>query len=317
MHTMTQHSVPYASGVGVLNCDLLFSGLPRLPVAGEELYVQGFDMQLGGGLPATMIHLARLGVPVDFSTFLGKGSISAFIAGRLRESGAAYRNLYQGDGEPVTVTSVLILPTDRSFVSRCEDIVYTDGMKQALLEQFRGAKVLRMGLELLDVYRQLKKENPGVLLVLDESWRDDLSLSRYGDYLSLVDYYTPNHQEAEKITGQPTPEKALEALAPYLRAPLVKVGDRGCLVMEEGRITRVPTLPLEGPAVDTTGAGDAFVAGLMYGLYHDAPLTRCVALGNIMGGVCVQHVGCLTGRITAGELASKAQRILDSMEGKA
>ena len=283
----------------------------------EELYAQGFDMQLGGGLPATMIHLARLGVPVDFSTFLGKGNISAFIEGHLRASGAAYRNIYQGSGEPVTVTSVLILPTDRSFVSRCEDIVYTDEMKQALLEQFRGAKILRMGLELMDVYKQLKKENPGVILVLDESWRDDLSLSRYGDYLALADYYTPNHQEAQKITGQPTPEKALEALAPYLRAPLVKVGDRGCLVMEDGQITQVPTLPLEGPVVDTTGAGDAFIAGLMYGLYHDAPLTRCVALGNIMGGVCVQHVGCLTGRITAGELEAKAQRILDMMEGKA
>lgn len=190
-------------------------------------------------------------------------------------------------------------------------------MKQALLEQFRGAKILRMGLELMDVYKQLKRENPGVILVLDESWRDDLSLSRYGDYLALADYYTPNHQEAQKITGQPTPEKALETLAPYLRAPLVKVGDRGCLVMEEGQITQVPTLPLEGPVVDTTGAGDAFIAGLMYGLYHDAPLTRCVALGNIMGGVCVQHVGCLTGRITAGELEAKAQRILDMMEGKA
>ena len=219
MHTMTQHSVPYASGVGLLNCDLLFSGLPRLPVEGEELYAQGFDMQLGGGLPATMIHLARLGVPVDFSTFLGKGNISAFIEGHLRASGAAYRNIYQGSGEPVTVTSVLILPTDRSFVSRREDIVYTDEMKQALLEQFRGAKILRMGLELMDVYKQLKRENPGVILVLDESWRDDLSLSRYGDYLALADYYTPNHQEAQKITGQPTPEKALEALAPYLRAP--------------------------------------------------------------------------------------------------
>ena len=161
MHTMTQHSVPYASGVGLLNCDLLFSGLPRLPVEGEELYAQGFDMQLGGGLPATMIHLARLGVPVDFSTFLGKGNISAFIEGHLRASGAAYRNIYQGSGEPVTVTSVLILPTDRSFVSRCEDIVYTDEMKQALLEQFRGAKILRMGLELMDVYKQLKGRTPG------------------------------------------------------------------------------------------------------------------------------------------------------------
>lgn len=316
MRTMTRQSVPYASGVGLLNCDLLFSGLPRLPVEGEELYAQGFDMQLGGGLPATMIHLARLGVPVDFSTFLGKGSISAFIEGRLKESGAAYRNIYRGDGEPVTVTSVLILPTDRTFVSRCEDIVYTDEMKQALLEQFRGASVVRMGLELMDVYRQLKKENPGVILVLDESWRDDLSLSRYGDYLALADYYTPNHQEAQKITGQPTPEKAMESLARYLDAPLVKVGARGCLVGREGRILQVPTLPLEGPAVDATGAGDAFIAGLMYGLYHRYPLEKCVALGNVMGGVCVQHVGCLTGRITVPELEDKARRILEKMEAQ-
>ena len=202
---MSANVLSCASGVGVLNCDLLFSGLSRLPVEGEEIYAKGFDMQLGGGLPATLIHLARLGVPVDFSTFLGEGRISRFIRELLDQSGAKYRNLYQGTGEPVTVTSVLILPTDRTFVSRCEDIVYTDEMKQTLLEQFRGASVVRMGLELLDVYQQLKKERPDVQLVLDESWREDLSLSRYADYLRIADYYTPNQQEAAKITGKENP----------------------------------------------------------------------------------------------------------------
>ena len=115
---MSANVLSCASGVGVLNCDLLFSGLSRLPVEGEEIYAKGFDMQLGGGLPATLIHLARLGVPVDFSTFLGEGRISRFIRELLDQSGAKYRNLYQGTGEPVTVTSVLILPTDRTFVSR-------------------------------------------------------------------------------------------------------------------------------------------------------------------------------------------------------
>ena len=63
---MSANVLSCASGVGVLNCDLLFSGLSRLPVEGEEIYAKGFDMQLGGGLPATLIHLARLGVPVDW-----------------------------------------------------------------------------------------------------------------------------------------------------------------------------------------------------------------------------------------------------------
>ena len=313
---MTTSNRPYASGVGVLNCDLLFSGLDRLPVEGEELYAKGFELQLGGGLPATMIHLARLGVPVDFSTFLGRGGVSRLIGELLEQSGARYRNLYQGAGEPVTVTSVLILPTDRTFVSRCEEIVYTDAMKEALLAQLRGARVVRMGLELLDVYRRLKAENPAVILVLDESWREDLSLSRYGDYLALADYYTPNEQEAAKITGAAAPERALEALAPYLAHPLVKVGARGCLIQEGGKTCLVPTLPLERPAVDATGAGDAFIAGLMYGLYHGRPLEACVALGNVMGGVCVQHVGCLTGHIAPKELEAKAQAILAKMDGK-
>lgn len=219
-----------------------------------------------------MIHLARLGVPVDFSTFLGKGSISAFIEGRLRESGAAYRNIYQGSGEPVhrhqridpAHGPQLRLPVRGHCVHGRDEA----GPAGAIP---RGEDPAPWGWSSWTCTKQLKKENPGVILVLDESWRDDLSLSRYGDYLALADYYTPNHQEAQKITGQPTPEKALEALAPYLRASLVKVGDRGCLVMEEGQITQVPTLPLEGPVVDTTGAGDAFIAGLMYGLYHDAP----------------------------------------------
>ena len=62
----------YVAGVGIVNCDLLYSGLTRLPTEGEELFARGFDLQLGGGVPAVMIHLNRLGVPVQFSTFLGR-----------------------------------------------------------------------------------------------------------------------------------------------------------------------------------------------------------------------------------------------------
>lgn len=46
--------------------------------------------------------------------------------------------------------------------------------------------------------------------------------------------------------------------------------------------------------VDSTGAGDAFLAGLMYGLYHAKPIAQSIAYGNVTGGACVQQLGCLT-----------------------
>ena len=93
----------------------------------------------------------------------------------------------------------------------------------------------------------------------------------------------------------------------------MKLGAQGCLLWEEGAPVTVPADRLTAPAVDATGAGDAFIAGLMYGLYHRRPLRECIALGNVMGAVCVQHVGCLTGRITPEELERHAAAILARM----
>ena len=57
-------SKTFISGAANVNIDLFFSGLPRLPEEGQELYSKGFSLQMGGGLPATLINLGRLGIPV-------------------------------------------------------------------------------------------------------------------------------------------------------------------------------------------------------------------------------------------------------------
>ena len=51
-------------------------------------------------------------------------------------------------------------------------------------------------------------------------------------------------------------------------------------------------------AVDTTGAGDNFLAGVIYGLLHDEPLGRCVRLGNIFAGKSTTAVGCFGAAVT-------------------
>ena len=87
-------------------------------------------MQLGGGVPAVMIHLKRLGVPVQFSTFLGRDRFSRFARTQLKKAGVTFQNLYHGSGMPVNVTSVAITPNDRTFLSYRDEVVITDAIKE-------------------------------------------------------------------------------------------------------------------------------------------------------------------------------------------
>jgi sugar/nucleoside kinase (ribokinase family) len=59
----------FISAVSNITIDMIYEGLPRIPKLGEEVFSNGFDMQIGGGVTASIIALARLGVDARFGTF--------------------------------------------------------------------------------------------------------------------------------------------------------------------------------------------------------------------------------------------------------
>ena len=293
----------YVAGVGFSNCDILYPGMPRIPGEGEEVYSSGLDIKMGGGVPATMINLSRLGVPVKFSTYLGTDMFSKVVENQLSESGVTYTNLYEGGGIPVGVSCVIITERDRTFVSYRDDVRITDEIMEKIYIQSAGAKIVEMHANYLEVYKKLKKDH--VTMILDTGWEDDLSIEKYAEYIELADYYTPSRTEAMKITGTSSPEDAIRVLGKYFDTPIVKLDKDGCMVMKDGKISIVP--PMNGvDRVDSTGAGDAFMSGLIYGLFHDRNIFDSVLFGNITGGTCVTGVGCLTSYVTEKELLSIA-----------
>ena len=293
----------FVSGFGKTNVDLLYSGMPRVPQEGEEIYAQGFSMQLGGGIPATLINLGRLGVPGRIQTFLGQDMFSQFARGEFERNGIDPENLYWGGSMAINLTSAIITPGDRAFVSYSDDIPMTADMHQEVLELSRGASIVLMHEDFLDVYLELKRE--GVTLVYDTGWRDDMSLESMHEVLSLADWYTPNDKEAMKITGTATPLDAARKLSAYFDTVVIKLGADGCLLYKDGKETIVPPMP-GVVAVDSTGAGDAFLAGFTYGLFHGADPATCALYGNITGGTSVQAVGCLASYVEEEELLRKA-----------
>lgn len=293
----------FISGNGKTNTDILYAGLPRLPEIGEELYSQGFSLKLGGGVPGTMVNISRLSVPVKISTWLGDDMFSRFCLEEYKKAGCEIINLYKGKGElPLNITSAMITPEDRTFVTYGPEPRYSDTELEEIYSASAGAKIAEIQGGCIEVYRKLKSE--GTLLVLDTGYTEDMSFNMYREYIELADYYTPNQKEALKITGKEKPEEAVKFLSQYFEKPIVKLDKDGCMGMENGEIFTVPVID-EYKRVDSTGAGDAFLAGLMYGLFYGYSFKDCILLGNLTGGKCVTGVGCLTNYFEENELIEK------------
>ena len=112
--------------------------------------------------------------------------------------------------------------------------------------------------------------------------------------LSYVDYLFPNCEEALLLTGQKTVETAAEKLkAAGVDTVIIKAGNRGCYIRNDRYSQWIPAIG-NVTCIDTTGAGDSFVAGFICALFEGMELLECVQYANECGAKSVQSVGATT-----------------------
>jgi sugar/nucleoside kinase (ribokinase family) len=99
-----------------------------------------------------------------------------------------------------------------------------------------------------------------------------------------------NEEEAFALTGKKEAE-ALVAVANVVHTPVVKLGVRGSLIIEDKNIVHVGIH--EANAIDTTGAGDTYAAGFIHGWLRDWPLHRCADLGARLASLTVSQIGAV------------------------
>lgn len=285
----------FVAAICPINLDILYAGLPRVPGLGEEVFAKQFDFQMGGGSTASVITLTRLGVDARLGTFLSDDPMSYFAQKILDENNVKYQNLYQGNGRPIRVTSIASFPQDRYFLSYFPDESEFECTDEQVYSFLTGSKVCQADRVHDSVLKRLKKE--GTRIVFDVGWRDDLDIENLKGILQYVDVFTPNDKEAVKMTEKSTPEEALEVIDRFVKHAIVKIGKKGCITKLDGRIIHVPALDVF-KTVDTTGAGDAFLGGVMYGLYNDWDIVQCMRMGNITGGYSTTELGCCKAHLT-------------------
>lgn len=298
----------FAAGYGKTNVDLLFDKMPRLPEEGEEIYTDRFSLCIGGGVPGTMITLSRLGVPSKTVTELSDDMFSRFAKEEFHKAGVEPVNVFKGKNIAVNITAAAITPNDRTFVSYGNEENAVDG--EDVYNALKGAKAVAMHTGFPEVYERLKNE--GTTVILDTGFYDDMTIEGYERILTIADYFLPNRTEALKLTKTDDPREAARILSKYLDTVIVKLDKDGCLIYKDCKYTFVGSID-EFVRVDSTGAGDAFFAGFMYGIMKDEPVEKCVLYGNLTGGKCVTAVGCTTAYLTEEELLSMAEKYKDKI----
>ena len=284
-----------------MTLDLIFKGMNRMPSPGEEVFSQEFMMQLGGGPTVIPIVLNSLGKKTARGTFWGEDEESKLCVHLMKSLGFTnYTNFYstieRGKGKnPLVVSCVFSWDRDRGFVTRNDEVCEESLPEETVYQYLKDAKVVFAPKGHFEVTKRLHEE--GSIIVSDTGWKDDLNIKDFVKMLSFVDVFTPNDKEAMKMTETTSVEEALKVLGQYTRLPIVTMGSRGCAWMENNtlRFSEAISFP---KSIDTTGAGDNFLAGVIYGILTSDKISNWLKLGNIFAGYSTTGLGCYQSMVT-------------------
>ncbi len=281
---MTGTSKPGVLSVGRLYCDLIFTGLPRLPSLGTEVFTEGFGAHAGGGAFITAAHLSALGHGSALAAMLPAPPFHDFVR---RDLEASHIDLSLSKTLPATegpqITVAMAQGGDRAFLTRRAGPAFPDLQARDL--RAHGFGHLHIGElaslvsqpEIIDIAR-----TQDMTISVDCGWEDTLDCEALRPLAGRVDLFLPNEAEWEALcqTG------LAEGFAP---TTIIKRGAKGASALTESGRVDTPTQPID--AMDTTGAGDAFNAGFLSCWLTGGALPACLAAGNARGALAVQRRG--------------------------
>lgn len=271
--------------------------------------LESIQMRVGGDAVNESIIASRLGCNVMLVSKVGNDGAGHFICDALRENGVDIRFVRREDGLDTGINIVLVRENgERSFVTNRNGSLRRLGLEdmRAALEspQFAAAKIACLAsifvspmLTLADTEALFSSIKARGLTLCADTTRPKNG-ERTADIAALLrhlDYFFPNYEEAEKISGKrDLDEIADDFLRCGLKNVVIKIGSRGCFLKNNRMRAIVPAYP-GAKCIDTTGAGDNFAAAFLTALLDGKDFVECARFANAASSVCIEAVGATTG----------------------
>jgi ribokinase len=291
-------TVPRITVVGSYATGLTMK-VKRLPSTGETLLGTGYRVDYGGKGSNQAVGSARLGAKINFVARVGKDAFGEMALSLYRNEGIDVAYVKQTDGVPTGVGFIMV---EAESGNNC--IVIDPGANELLTADdvsgcttaFKSTAVVLTQLEIpvaaAEAAMRLGREM-GAITILNPAPVRPLPPS----VLQLVDVLTPNQVEAKVLTGRSPaevvePEQlARELIRSGVKQVVMTLGEKGALIMTSLSAKHVPAILVS--AVDTTGAGDAFNAGLATALASGSSLEAAVQFAVVTGGLAVTKEGVI------------------------
>jgi sugar/nucleoside kinase (ribokinase family) len=268
-----------------------------------------------GGSAANTIHgLAMLGADTGFIGSIGRDGTGDFFESDMKKAGVNTL-LIRRDSVTGTAVALITHDSERTFATHLGAAIElnADDLKPML---FDGYNILYLegylinNFQLIETACKIAMGNK-MLVALDLASFNVVEESR--DYFKkiikkYVDILFANEQEARAFTGL-EPEKALPLLSEMCEIVILKSGADGSWVKGGEEIIKISAFPVK--CVDTTGAGDLYAAGFLYGFALDMNLETCGILGSLMAGKVIEIVGARMDNEKFTEIREDIRRIVE------
>jgi sugar/nucleoside kinase (ribokinase family) len=263
------------SVIGNVNVDLLVWPAAEFPPPGTDMPVESIQTRAAGAAGNTALALARLGSVPRLIGCVGDDHYGRFILDELVAAGIE-EGVFVLPGEPTGISIAFEAPErDRSFLTLLGSL-QTFEASMVPPDALEGDYVLLCGYFCLpslrgrDTLKLLEKVRAARGRTLFDCGWDPAGWPQETrreivELLPLVDYFLPNEAEAGCLTGIEDPMAAARVLGRISGGwVIVKLGKEGCVAVGAGQEHLISAPPVR--VADTTGAGDAFNAGLLYAL---------------------------------------------------
>jgi ribokinase len=282
--------------VGSLNMDLVVQ-VAHLPAPGETILGRDFHTIPGGKGANQAVAAARLGAQVAIVGRVGQDAFGKQLMENLRQEGVETTLVSVDESAPSGIATITLDEQGQN------SIVVASGANLHLSAE----EVRRAGQNLTDCRVMVSQLEIPLECVIEAAKQAMLRKVPFilnpapaqvlpAELLAMVDVLVPNESEAALLTGLPVFSlKDAEAAGRTLHklgasAVIITMGANGALLSRAGwEALHLPAYQVN--VVDTTAAGDAFVAGLAVGLVEGLPLEEAACWGNAAGAIAVTRLG--------------------------
>lgn len=287
---------------GMALVDSIIKGFDPNPVSASGYRAVSGSLNAGGEAVNESVAAAKLGLRAGILCSLGEDAAGDLVLGELKRSGVDCSRILRSIDRPTPVTTMFV-NEDGTRKSITNGAHRHNFRPDRYPERFTGAKALILG----SLFRA-PFDNPEIIFSVLSAAKASgqtviadtklpnfrfLTLEDIKDSLPLIDYITPNEDEARYFSGKEEPEEMADAFLSHgVRSVIVKLGAKGCLLKSAKVSIRLPACRIS--AVDATGAGDNFVAGFASEILRGASDADALRFANACGAICTTAVGAGT-----------------------